>query len=165
MCCALTRIMLYVETQRSRTDTFGRKYENLVKRVITACCVRMVDDSWQRTQMSDNVNVEEAVFIGDSWFGSIPTVVSLKKNMPDGKRSGCIVNIKTKHDRYPKAFLEARIKSWPGGTHLVMEGMVDGVQRYAVGHKHRKKNPMCFLFAKGASSAEEGGPYREMWKD
>ena len=80
--------------------------------------------------MSDNV--AEEVFIGDSWFGSIPTAVSLKKKMPDGKRSGCIVNIKTAHARFPKAFLEARTKNWPGGTHLVMEGMVDGVKLYAV---------------------------------
>jgi hypothetical protein len=113
--------------------------------------------------MSDNV--AEEVFIGDSWFGSIPTAVSLKKKMPDGKRSGCIVNIKTAHARFPKAFLEARTKNWPGGTHLVMEGMVDGVKLYAVGYKYYKKKTMCFLFTEGASSTEEGEPYRARWQD
>ena len=165
MACSLSKIMIYMEIQRSRTDTCGRKFQDLVKRVTTACCMRMVDDSWQREPMSDDVEVEEDVFVGDSWFGSIPTAVSLKKNMPDGKMSGCIVNIKTAHARYPKAFLEGTMKNWPGGTHLVMEGNIDGVKLYAVGYKYCKKKTMCFLFTEGSSSTEEGEPYRARWKD
>ena len=33
MCCSVTRNMLHKEMQRSKEGTFGRKYENLAKRV------------------------------------------------------------------------------------------------------------------------------------
>ena len=74
--------------------------------------MRMMNDRWQRTrtqEAADDFNVEEDVFVEDSWFGFIPTAVSLNENMPNVKRSGCIVNIKTAHVRYSKAFLERKM--------------------------------------------------------
>ena len=87
-----------------------------------------------------------------------PNCSVTKEKNPDGEMSGCIVNVNTAHASHLKAFLETRTKSWPGRTHLVTQGMVDGVQLCTVGRKHFKKKTMCFLFAKGSSSAEEGEP-------
>ena len=64
--CSVARIVLHMETQRSKEDALGRKHKNLVKCMTAACFMRMVDYSWQMTQMTDNANVGDELFIGDS---------------------------------------------------------------------------------------------------
>ena len=74
--------------------------------------------------------------------------------------------MKTGHARYPKAFLEEKMKEWPGGSHLVLETTTpEGVKLFAVGYKYCKKKCLCFLFTEGASWTEQGEPYKARFQD
>eukprot|EP00957_Ditylum_brightwellii_P022559 1701961-Ditylum_brightwellii.AAC.1 len=72
------------------------------------------------------------VFKSDSWFLSVSTVEAICKE------GGAYIGIaKTTHSLYPKKEIEDVVKTFPGGTHLVMESFNDdGSKMYATGYKH-----------------------------
>ena len=55
---------------------------------------------------------------GDSWFGSVKTVLKLQFPGQEG-----VFQIKTGHCGYPKAFIEDAMKGMPCGVLLVMVGI------------------------------------------
>ena len=167
--CSETKIMLGLEIQRGKDDKTETKYIDEVRLKTSACTMRLVEATCQRLDagaahdVSKNNDATNDCFLGDSWFGSVPTALGLKRVLQHPTDS--ITQIKTAHARYPKKFLESAMKNWPGGSYLVMEGEIDGDVLYAVGYKYCKAKTLCFLFTEGASSTEPGEPYRANWKD
>ena len=52
----------------------------------------IANECWQRNN-DDGDEDEDAtddIFIGDSWFGSVPTAIALKKKLPEEKSVGKI---------------------------------------------------------------------------
>ena len=45
----------------------------------------------------------------------------------------------------PKAEVETKMKEWPSGSHLVLEGKKDGVDLIFLGYKYNKKKVILFL--------------------
>lgn len=99
--------------------------------------------------------------IGDSWFASINTVVSLKKRL----NVNFIGVVKNCSNRYPKDFLYDTMKNWPAGCHLVLESKIEDVDIIAMGYKYNKQKVIYFVFTKGAAHTAPGQPYEARWKD
>ena len=38
---------------------------------------------------------------------------------------------------------------WPGGSHIVLESTIEGVELLAIGYKYNKKNVLFFIATKG----------------
>ena len=110
-----------------------------------------------------NSDASDDCFIGDSWFGSVATALAMKKALPE--KCSSVTQIKTASSRYPKAFLEKEMKNWPGGSHLVLEAVIENERLFAVGYKYSKRKNLCFLFNEGASDTEPGTPYVAKWMD
>lgn len=193
--CPVLHIMEYIELVRGRKDAHGREFiDEANKRVATACCMRTANEYWQRNNDDGDEDATDDIFIGDSWFGSVPTAIALKKKLPDGKsigkivccliaitaslmhfithhissyiESGSITQVKTGHTRYPKKILENNMKDWPGGTYLVLEAPTpDGVQLFTFGYKYCNKKTLYFLFTEGASWTELGELYKARFKN
>ena len=122
----------------------------------------------QRDDNKEDLQNEEPtndLFIGDSWFGSIISALYLKNKELIQHEVDSITQVKNGHARYPKAFLEETMAGWPGGTHLVLEGEVEGQTMFAVGYKYSKKKCLCFLFSEGASHTEPGEAYVAKYLD
>ena len=70
-----------------------------------------------------NHTTGKAIFVGDSWFGNVPTVVNLKNKLD----AHCIGVVKKGHKRYPKKWIDSTIKDWSSGTYIILESEeVDG---------------------------------------
>ena len=70
-------MMEYLDIVRGQKDTHGREFiDQANKRVTTACCIRVADGYCQWNNGGGVENVTEYIFIGDSWFGSIPTAIA-----------------------------------------------------------------------------------------
>jgi len=123
------------------------------------------EDNTEIGQSGTRINIDAThdCLMGDSWFGSVTTAIALLKVLPERKDS--ITQIKTASSRYPKKFLEEKMKGWPGGSHLVLESVIEGETLYAVGYKYSQRKCLCFLFNEGASSTEMGEPYIAKWVD
>ena len=102
------------------------------------------------------------LFFGDSWFGSVKAACQVHKL----GHHGCFV-IKTAHLRTPKKFLEEKMKYFPGGTWIVMEGYAEkeGVPLVCIGYKYNAKKVLVFLTTKGAGSTQPGEPYIAKFAD
>ena len=57
------------------------------------------------------------------------------------------------------------MKEWPGGSHIVLESKIKGVDLLAIGYKYNKKKVLFFIATKGAGHTEPGEPYVAKWKD
>jgi len=187
----ILNIMLGLEIARSKDDLNGREFVDTLKKKTTACSVRLMKMSSQRALFKKeeaqrensmrthasgtlqpetpgqkpviNSDASDDCFLGDSWFGSVATALAMKKALPE--KCSSITQIKTAHSRYPKAFLEKEMKNWPGGSHLVLEAIIENERLFAVGYKYSKRKNLCFLFNEGASSTEPGTPYVAKWMD
>lgn len=116
------------------------------------------DDGETRAQTS--TNNKTMTYLGDSWFGSIHSVlgaVSLGDNL--------ICIIKTCHGGTPKRFIEDKMSNWPAGSTLALQATVRGVDLVCLGYKYSKTKILTFLFNKGAGSLKPGDPYIARWKD
>jgi hypothetical protein len=178
--CTEVYMMLWMEICRAKEDPNGRDFFVEWKKKTTATTLRFLRDTCQRDlyQKSDeersaenphqlktgiNENATEDCVMGDSWFGSVATVLAARKALPEKK--SCIVQIKTAHSRSPKLFVENTMKDWPGGTHMVMETTIEGEKLFCVGYKYSKRKCLVFLFNEGASHTEPGEPYMARWVD
>ena len=87
--CPELGIMEYIEIQRSKNDTHGREFSTeSMKRVTTTCCMRIANACYQQRNNNGNENATSEIFMGDSWFGSVPTAIALQKKFSDGKSIG-----------------------------------------------------------------------------
>ena len=144
---------------------------NMMKTAATS--IDIVEDACQRMErisMTDddldatNMNPSPDIVIGDSWFSSMDLVENMKENY--------IGVIKTNHSRYPKAFLQSKMQSWPAGSHLLLKTVLNKGRRgekvvYALGYKYCKAKVMFFIFNEGAGHTEcrDEYAYEAKWKD
>ena len=182
--CPHLRIMLAIEICRSKNDPNGREFVRQYKgKKTTACCIRLLKASDQRKTVIDeaestgshlsnrerqkhwdkaffNRQASRDIYIGDSWFGSVASALAFHENS-----TLAILQVKTATSRFPKKFIESRMKNWPAGSHLVLETTVSDTKLYAVGYKYCKRKTLCFIFNHGASSTEQGNPYIAKYRD
>ena len=66
----------------------------------------------------------------------------------------CVMVVKTAHSRFPKKFLEEKMKEFPGGTWIVFKGRGKQTNKelVAIGYKYNTKKVLQFI---------TGGKYRE----
>ena len=60
----------------------------------------------------------------------------MNPNYPDIPKVDFIAGPVTNSARYPKKFLQDKLKDWPAGTHLVMETKIKWQKIYAIGYKY-----------------------------
>ena len=172
----MTGIMITLEIQQAKKDDWSMKYMAKIKgRKTAACSLRLMEAACQRSQMNGvphaaliknqealdvlhNNNPTNDCFLGDSWIGSILTALTLKKKFAHKKDS--ILVLKTSHAQYPNKFIEDTMNDWLGGTHIVLEAIVEGVKLFAIGYKYSSKKYLCFFITEGGSHTEAGEPYR-----
>jgi len=90
----------------------------------TAACVmrgvtKVSHFAHHRQHEIESVDTPYLLF-GDSWFGSVKAVSNVKVA---GHRS-CFL-VETGHSRSPKAFLEDKMKDFPGGTWITLEAKTE----------------------------------------
>jgi len=100
--------MLWLEIQEGRHNTYQRAVG-----ATTACILRGARD----VRYSEPLVTEEEeegnkrIYYGDSWFGSVKAAASLSM-----AGDHCVMAVKTGHARFPKTYLENKMKSSPGGN-------------------------------------------------
>ena len=101
-------------------------------------------------------DTKKRVWMGDSWFGSVRSAANVSL-----AGQHCIMQVKTAHSRFPKSFLDEKMKDFPGGTWITMEGTTEreGQDLVAIGYKYNKKTVLCFVCTKEAGTTEAGQPY------
>jgi hypothetical protein len=99
--------------------------------------------------------------MGDSWFSSVKTATKVMENGHEW-----VGPVKTAKRLYPKEELESRLENWPGGMHLVMEGLTPDMKTLlAIGYKYNSRKVLCFLATKNAGATTPGVPYRARFVD
>ena len=171
--------MIWIEIQEGKERMKIKEFQNLGS--TAACTLRGV----MATKDFDpyplpNINVEgeedenesplphsnpqdaRRVWCGDSWFGSVKTAANIGKG---GHHA--IMQVKTAHARYPKKFLETKMKDYPGGTWITLEGHAENedVDVVAIGYKYNKKTVLQFVITRGAGTTEPGNPYEARFPD
>ena len=100
---------------------------------------------------------------GDSWFSSVEATCQLWTR--------CHVRyagvVKTNHARFPKKFIEEKMKDWPAGSHLVLEGhaTLEDVHLIAIGYRYNSRKTIFFLCHADAGPTECTDFYEAKWKD
>ena len=93
------------------------------------------------------------LFFGDSWFGSVKAASNVKV----AGHHSCFL-VKTGHSRSPKAFLEDKMKDFPGGTWITLEAKTkhEGVDLICIGYKYNKKRccVLCYQEMQGKAKQE-----------
>ena len=96
--------------------------------------------------------------MGDSWFSSVKTGDTVKEYGHE--------QIETSKKLFPKTELEEKLDTWPGGMHLVMEGISpNGNKLLAIAYKYNSRKVLCFLATKNAGATTPGEPYRARFLD
>jgi len=120
----------------------------------------MNDDDLEAT----NMNPTPDLVIGDSWFSSVDLCENMTKNY--------IGVVKTNHSRYPKAFLQSKMQTWPAGSHLLLRTVLNKGRNsekviFALGYKYCKAKVLFFIFTEGAGHTEcrKEYAYEAKWKD
>ena len=142
--------------ERMRNKEFTKEFG-----VTAACVMRGVKQiEGFETYLEDTL--QPKLFFGDSWFGSVKAACQVRKL----GHHGCFI-IKTAHSRTPKKFLEEKMKGFPGGTWIVMEGFAEseGVPLVCIGYKYNVKKVLVFISTKGAGSTQPGQPYLAKFPD
>ena len=151
---AVTGVMMALEITRSKDDHTDEKYDDIVPKlgVSTKVSLRLAEPC-----MKAHTNTaSKAIFLGDSWFGNVPTVVNMKNKL----NAHFIGVVKTGHKRYPKKWIETTMQDWPSGTHIVLESQdIDGQTVIAMGYKYNTRNTIFFISSKGAAHTMPGIPY------
>ena len=77
-----------------------------------------------------------------------------------------IMVVKTNHARSPKAWLEEKMKDFPGGTWLTLEGRTQkNVDLLTIGYKYNSSKVLTFVLSRGAGSTVAGRPYQARFPD
>ena len=78
---------------------------------------------------------------GDAWFGSVKAAAALAQRGIE-----CVLQVKTGHSLYPKAFVEQALKESPGGVHIVLRARhANGHSLYAIGYRYSSKKLYSLL--------------------
>ena len=148
---------LFLEIQRGKVEMDKQNYtRDMIKTAV--CSVRMAEGTASAT-VEEREEKKFDVYLGDSWFALVECAAQLFLRC----NALFIGIVKTNHARYPKKFLENKMKDWPPGSHLLLESTYKGVNLFACGYKYNKKN-CCFIFTKGSGHTQEGQCYEENGK-
>ena len=162
--------------------------ENSMIGATTACVVRAVEatvGSGQRfedkqvvddTNQSDDLSVDPSVallvespdsanflkrqkrevFYGDSWFAGVKTAEEVARLGHD-----FVGPVKTSHKCFPKKFFVETMRTWPGGSYLVLEGTGPKYKTplIAIGYKYNNRKVLHFIATKEAGKTTPGAPY------
>ena len=123
-----------------------------------------IPDELDATDEADTIpsDTRKRLWMGDSWFGSVRSAANLSL-----AGQHCIMQVKTAHSRFPKSFLDEKMKDYPGGTWITMEGTteLEGQDLVAIGYKYNKKTVLSFVCTRGAGGTEAGKPYEATFPD
>ena len=98
---------------------------------------------------------------GDSWFGSVKSAAQLAARGID-----CVMQVKTSHALFPKAYIEEMLKDEPGGVHIVLKGRhPNGQKLVATGYKYSKKKVIFFVSTEGAGSTVPNTKHESRYTD
>jgi len=151
--------MLWVEIQRGKVG-MSKTYPPSASLVgaTTACTIRAVEGAGNCGQ---NERGKSDLFIGDSWFASVSTAEEVGSL---GHRFVGVV--KTAHQNFPKQQLEEKMKRWPGGISIVMEGTSsNGTNLVAIGYKYNSHKVLSCVATKDAGTTSPGIPYKAKFAD
>ena len=166
----VTGVMTWLEIQEGK-DRMNKKEFHRSLGTTSACCMRGLKATEGKPFSSlgtrDGEGEEEEqpkrkrLYFGDSWFGSVKTCVAIGK-----VEHHAFMMVKTAHARSPKNWLEEKMKDYPGGTWIVLEGTAEkGVPLMAIGYKYNKKKVLTFVGTRGAGSTNQGEPYEARFPD
>ena len=101
---AMIGVTMALEITRSKDNITPEKYDDIIPRlgVSTKVSLRLAEQCMK----SHNHATVKAIFLGDSWFGNVPTVSNLKNKLD----AHFISDVKTVHKRYPKKWIETTMK-------------------------------------------------------
>ena len=150
--------MIHAEIQEGKLYMKDRPYFRHYG-ATTSCSVRMALATLNCGQRPDP-NIRN-LFYGDSWFASFKTAEAIS-DICDAEFVGIV---KTAHRGYPKAYLEAKMKTWPPGSHLVMECVKNVSKYYAIGYKYSNRKIICFITTEKAGHTLKGQSYCAKWVD
>ena len=120
---------------------------------------RVLDDATIATATSPGSKYKK-ILVFDSGFGGLDMCVEL------AKLGLCaLIHIKGAHALFPKEALDDALRGHPGGSHLEMETIIDGIKFIAIGYKYNSKKSLFFLAPEGAGATGEGEPYVTKWPD
>jgi len=161
--------MMWLEIQEGKnrmralehTQSLGGTAACVLRGVNATCTFTHI----QEQTMEDDEDIDSSspfLYFADSWFGSVKSASNVGKT-----GNHCCVVIKTAHSRSPKFWLEEKMKDFPGGTWIVLEGKPEkeGIDLICVGYKYNKKRVLTFVLTRGAGSTKAGEPYQARFPD
>ena len=143
--------MVGIELQRGKEGMRLGQYCDTLG-ATAACTLRL-------SEMSIESNTDSGI-MGDAWFGSVKAATALAL-----KGYKAILQVKTGHGLYPKAFIEEALKDAPGGVWIVMESTHQGVPLVAIGYQYSTRTTLFFVATKDAGSTTNGTPYEMKYTD
>jgi hypothetical protein len=157
--CSETGMILHLEIQKGKMPMRQAEFCNTMQGT-AACSMRLAKYTERKQEdEEESSGVSKNLWLGDSWFASVTTAVEA------AKYGNFIGVIKTNHSLSPRKWVEEKMSGWPGGSHLVLEATVDGVDLLVIGYKYNKRKVLTFVATKGAGHTEPGKPYEARWKD
>ena len=155
--------MLWLEVMEGKERMHKKEHTKEVG--VTAACVMRGVKHTKEFKFSDTTYLSSSqprLFFGDSWFGSVKAACQVRK-----LGHHCCFVIKTAHSRTLKKFLEEKMRLFPGGTWIVMEGFAkkEEVPLVCIGYKYDVKKVLVFITTKGAGSTQPGEPYLAKFAD
>mmetsp|Transcript_19080 Transcript_19080/g.18326 ORF Transcript_19080/g.18326 Transcript_19080/m.18326 type:complete len:258 (+) Transcript_19080:536-1309(+) len=77
------------------------------------------------------------------------------------------MQVKTAQSRFPKSFLDDKMKDYTGGTWITLEGLteLEGQDLVDIGYKYNKKTILSFVCTRGAGTTVARNPYEETSPD
>ena len=150
--------IVYAEIQEGKMGMRNKLHFNTYG-ATCSCVLRLAQGTKNCGQKPDN-NIGN-LFYGDSWFASLKTAVAVS----DLLKSDFFGVIKNAHRYYPKLYIENMMKTWPSGTHVVMETTKNLKKYYAIGYKYSSKKVICFIASEKAGHTLRGAPYKAKWVD
>eukprot|EP00978_Attheya_sp_CCMP212_P033928 scaffold139680_cov35-Attheya_sp.AAC.1 len=170
--CSETGIFIHLELQRGKDPMKKLEFFSAHKSCC-ACSLRLSKESLHCGQgicgtddvpigEEDSLSPAHELFYADAWFASVEVATHTKLKFD----SDFVGPVKMGHSRFPKKWLEEKMKDWPGGTWLVLEGKGDEeVDLIAIGYKYNTRKVLSFICTKGAGNTEPGDPYEARWMD
>lgn len=101
-------------------------------------------------------------YIGDSWFGFVKIAADFGK-----ANQHTMMQVKTAHARFPKKFLEDKMKDYAGGTCITLKCHAEDEDKdlVALSYKYNKKTVLYFVTTRGTGTTEPNTPYEVMLPD
>ena len=169
----LTGTLLWLEIQEGKARMANKEHQKTLG-ATAACVLRGLQFLQEMTTIpplppaspseendDDVPEVTPKLHLADSWFGSVTAAENVAK-----AGHHAIFIIKTGSSRVPKKFLEDKMKDYPGGTWITLEGQTEnGVDLICIGYKYNKKKVLVFLTTRGAGATLDGDPYEARFPD